>query len=172
MIEQLPHEDDPDSSRLNPKEDGKPDVEHREPLPPFTFRQMGVCSIELQALPDPEARPLCAKTIRQGSFLGPGGQAVLSPKTGLIPCRGARPGARLPASFCGKAIGPPAGILFPPMLFAHNGLASGPQTPFSAEEKGTKVKGSKIGNHLDRLDDFSYFGHVGQCAKRSGGIKI
>jgi hypothetical protein len=29
------------------------------------------------------------------------------------------------------------------MLFAHNGLASGPQAWFSAEEKGTKVKGGK-----------------------------
>ena len=46
-----------------------------------------------------------------------------------------------PASFCGKTIGPPAGILFPPMLFAHNGLASGPQARFSVEEKGIKVKG-------------------------------
>jgi len=49
-----------------------------------------------------------------------------------------------PASFCGKTIGPPAGSLFPPMLFAHNGLASGPQARFSADKKGTKVKGGKI----------------------------
>ena len=51
-----------------------------------------------------------------------------------------------PASFCGETIGPPAGILFPPMLFAPNpakGGTSGPQARFSAEEKGTKVKGSK-----------------------------
>jgi hypothetical protein len=47
-----------------------------------------------------------------------------------------------PASFCGKTIGPAPGILFPPMLFAHNGLASGPKARFSAEEKGTKVKGA------------------------------
>jgi hypothetical protein len=48
-----------------------------------------------------------------------------------------------PASFCGKPIGPPAGILFPPMLFAHNGLAPGPQARFSVEEKGIKVEVSK-----------------------------
>jgi hypothetical protein len=48
-----------------------------------------------------------------------------------------------PASSCGETIGPPAGILFPPMLFAPNGLASGPQARFSAEEKGTKVKVGK-----------------------------
>jgi len=43
-----------------------------------------------------------------------------------------------PASFCGETIGPPAGILFPPMLFAPNSLASGPQARFSAEERGQK----------------------------------
>jgi len=53
-----------------------------------------------------------------------------------------------PAWFCGETIGPPAGILFPPMLFAPNALASGPQARFSAEEKGTKVKGGK---HIGRL---------------------
>jgi len=62
--------------------------------PLFTFRQMAVSSTEFQALPGPEVRPLCAKTIRHGSFLGPGGQALLFPRTGLFGCRGARPGAR------------------------------------------------------------------------------
>jgi hypothetical protein len=51
-------------------------------LAPFSFRQMGVSSIEFQALPGPEVRPLCAKTIRHGLLLGPGGQAVLCAKTG------------------------------------------------------------------------------------------
>jgi hypothetical protein len=51
-------------------------------LAPFTFRQMAVSSIEFQALHGPEARPLGAKTIRQGSFLGPGGQAVLCARAG------------------------------------------------------------------------------------------
>jgi hypothetical protein len=51
-------------------------------LTPFSFRQMGVSSIEFQALPGPEVRPLCAKTIRHGPLLGPGGQAVLCAKTG------------------------------------------------------------------------------------------
>jgi hypothetical protein len=46
-----------------------------------------------------------------------------------------------PASFCGKTIGPPAGILFPPMLFAHNGLASEPQAWFSAEKKDKSEAG-------------------------------
>ena len=55
-----------------------------------------------------------------------------------------------PASFCGETIGPPAGILFPPMLFAPNGLASGPQARFSAEEKGTKVKGGKVLSLIDK----------------------
>jgi hypothetical protein len=32
-------------------------------------------------------------------------------------------------------IGSPAGILFPPMLFPRNALASGPQACFSAEKK-------------------------------------
>jgi hypothetical protein len=51
-----------------------------------------------------------------------------------------------PASVCGRTIGPPAGILFPPMLFAHNpakGGTPGPQARFSVEEKGIKVKVSK-----------------------------
>jgi hypothetical protein len=41
-------------------------------------------------------------------------------------------------------MGAPAGILFPPMLFAPNGLASRPQARFSAEEKVTKVKRIKF----------------------------
>jgi len=60
-----------------------------------------------------------------------------------------------PAWFCGKTIGAPAGILFPPMLFAHNGLASGPQARFSVEEKGTKVKGASINFLLTSLLDFN-----------------
>jgi hypothetical protein len=47
-----------------------------------------------------------------------------------------------PASFCGKMMGTPAGILFPPMLFAHNGLASGPQARFSAEKRKQKIRGA------------------------------
>jgi len=61
-----------------------------------------------------------------------------------------------PASFCGETIGPPAGILFPPMLFAPNGLASGPQARFSAEEKGTKVKGGKEGRFIDKDEGVKY----------------
>jgi hypothetical protein len=64
--------------------------------------------------------------------------------------RRAQPSRRVPdrpASFCGKPIGPPAGILFPPMLFAQNpakGGTPGPQARFSAEEKGIKVKRGKL----------------------------
>jgi hypothetical protein len=36
------------------------------------------------------------------------------------------------------------------MLFAPNGLASGPQARFSAEEEGTKVKGGKRKQALDK----------------------
>jgi hypothetical protein len=70
-----------------------------------------------------------------------GGQAVLAQEQGdsVVGAPGQAPNR--PASFCGKTIGPLVGILFPPMLFAHDGLASGPQARFSAEERGTKVKG-------------------------------
>jgi hypothetical protein len=50
-------------------------------LPAFTFHHVGVKGVEFQALPGPEARALRAKTIRRTSFLGPGGQAVLSSRT-------------------------------------------------------------------------------------------
>jgi hypothetical protein len=45
-------------------------------------------------LPGPEARPLRVKIMRRVSFLGPGGQAVLSEQKGLFRCKGARSGAR------------------------------------------------------------------------------
>ena len=63
-------------------------------LPTFTFRQVGLKTIEFQALPGPEAMALRGKTMRHASFLGPGGQVVLCPETGLCRCRGARPAAR------------------------------------------------------------------------------
>jgi hypothetical protein len=62
-----------------------------------------------------------------------------------------------PASFCGKTIGPPAGILFPPMLFAHNGFSSGPQARFSVEEKG-RGAGQKRGA-----------GKCRGCLRKAGG---
>jgi hypothetical protein len=76
-------------------------------------------------------------------FLGRAGKPFFAQEQGnsVVGAPGRAPDR--PASLCGKTIGPPAGILFPPMLFAHNGLASGPQAWFSAEEKGTKVKGGK-----------------------------
>ena len=63
-------------------------------LPTFTFRQVGVKEMEFQAVPGPEARALRGKIMRHRSFLGSGGQAVLSPRRGVFRCRGARPGAR------------------------------------------------------------------------------
>ncbi len=44
--------------------------------------------------PGPEARALRGKIMRHTSFLGPGGQALLSLRTGGFRCRGARRGAR------------------------------------------------------------------------------
>ena len=103
----------------------------RNTLPPFTFRQIGVSFNELVALPGPGSRPLCAKTIRQGSFLGPGGQAVLAYKQddSVVGAPGRAP--ERPASFCGKTIGATAGILFPPMLFTQKLLTPGPQLKLS-----------------------------------------
>ena len=65
-----------------------------ENLPTFTFRQVGVKAMEIQAVPGPEARAWRGKTMRHRSFLGPGGQAVLCLGTGVFRCRGSRPGAR------------------------------------------------------------------------------
>jgi methylmalonyl-CoA/ethylmalonyl-CoA epimerase len=45
-------------------------------------------------LPDREARALRAKIMRRASLPGLGGQVVLFPKTEVLPCRDARPGAR------------------------------------------------------------------------------
>jgi hypothetical protein len=60
-------------------------------LAPLTFRQVSVGPIEFQALPGPEVRlRRTPKIMRHASVLGPGGQAVLSPRTGLFRCRGAR----------------------------------------------------------------------------------
>jgi len=66
-------------------------------LPTFTFRQVGVKAMEIQAVPGSEVPPLAGlhgKIMRHESFLGPGGQADLSPKTWIFRCRGAQPGAR------------------------------------------------------------------------------
>ena len=104
---------------------------------PFTFQQVDVSLIEFQALPGPKARALRAKIMRQHSVSGLGGQAVLSPGTGLFRCRGGRaPGG--PASICGNPIGSPDGFLFPPMLFPRNALAPGPQVCFFAKRKEQK----------------------------------
>ena len=45
-------------------------------------------------MPGPKARAFRAKTMRRRSFLGPGGQVFLPPRTELVRCRGGRPGAR------------------------------------------------------------------------------
>jgi hypothetical protein len=48
-----------------------------------------------------------------------------------------------PASVCGSTGGSPDRILFPPMLFARNALASGPQACILAEKAIAKAKGDK-----------------------------
>jgi hypothetical protein len=58
--------------------------------------------------------------MRHTPFLGPGGQAVLSPRAGLLSCRGARPGARGARHTLRKHGGSPDEILLPPMLFPRN----------------------------------------------------
>jgi hypothetical protein len=94
-------------------------------------------SMDFEAMPGPEARALRVKTMRHRSFLGPGGQAVLSPRTGISDV-----GA--PAPFCGSQAGSPGRILSPPMLFPGNALTSGPQAWFGAEKGFLKVKVGKI----------------------------
>jgi hypothetical protein len=112
-------------------------------LPTFTFRQIGARSIEFQALPGPDARALRAKTMKHALFFGPGGQAVLSLRTGLFRCRAPGWAPDEPASFCGSTEGSPSGFLFPPMLFPRKALASGPQACFLAEKEIAKVKVGK-----------------------------
>jgi hypothetical protein len=46
-------------------------------------------------------------------------------------------------------IGPPPGILFPPMLFARNALTSGPQAYLYPGKKIERVKVGKIQIPLD-----------------------
>jgi len=87
-------------------------------LPAFTFRQADVKRIEFQALPGPEARALRAKTMRHISSLGPGGQAFLFPRTGLVQCRGARVGARCARLPLRKRKGIFGWILFPADAFS------------------------------------------------------
>jgi hypothetical protein len=54
-------------------------------LPPFIFGQAGRRWIEFQVLPGRETRALREKTMRQGSFSGSGGQALLSAINKVIP---------------------------------------------------------------------------------------
>ena len=54
-----------------------------------------------------------------------------------------------PASPCGSTGGSPERILFPPMLFPRNALASGPQVCFFAEKATASVKVSKLILALD-----------------------
>jgi hypothetical protein len=61
-------------------------------LAALILRRLIISSTEFPILPGPKARALRAKTIRQVSFSGSGGQAVLSLRTEVFRCRGARPG--------------------------------------------------------------------------------
>jgi len=88
---------------------------------------MGVSSIEFQALPGPEARALRAKTMRRTSFLELGGHPFFPQD--LADSEVGAPGRAPdgPAPLCGSIAGSPGGILIPPIFFARNALASGPQ---------------------------------------------
>jgi hypothetical protein len=50
-----------------------------------TLRRVVVIAIGFQALPRREARALREKTMRRSSWLGSGGQLLLSPKSRVIP---------------------------------------------------------------------------------------
>ena len=62
------------------------------PLLPFTFQQVGIRCFEFLAFPGPEAKARRAKIMRRSSLPGPGGQAVLFPRSSSFPCRGDPPG--------------------------------------------------------------------------------
>jgi hypothetical protein len=102
-------------------------------LPPFTFPQVGVRWVEFQALPGRKSAigGLRAKTMWHTPFLGPGGQAVLSPRAGLLRGWGARPGARWARHILRKHGGSPDEILLPPMLF--------PRDPPMADFRATSL---------------------------------
>jgi len=72
----------------------------------------------LEALPGPEVRALREKIMRRLSFLGSGGQALLSPRTGLFRCRGARPGAQWARLFLRKPDRIAGWISFPADAFS------------------------------------------------------
>jgi hypothetical protein len=116
--------------------------------PPFIFHQVGVRSIECQALPGREARALRAKIMRRASLLGRGGQAVLFREQRYCLVGAAREARDWapdgPASLCGGTDGSPGGVLFPPMLFARNALASRPQAGLCPGKRIAKVKGGKL----------------------------
>jgi hypothetical protein len=150
-------------------------------LPTFTFRQVGVRPIEFQGLPGQEAGALRGKTMRRIPFLGPGGQIVLSVRTGLFGCRGALLGARwarltkLRIVDCGMRIDKekpkkseirnPKSEITGPMLFPRNALASWPQDCLLAENEIIKVKEAR----RILLAHFLFSVHVGV---RAGGIWI
>ena len=135
-------------------------------MPPFTFRKAGRRWIEFQALPGPEARALGAKSMRHDSLSRPGGllnaecrlrnaEWKKGSKEFRIP-NWVTPGG--PAPFCGGPGRSPSGFLFPPMLFARNALAPGPQTCFPTGKSATKVKGGKGGRGLTRRFSLDYKG--------------
>src|SRR5512139_1855855 len=82
--------------------------------------------------------------MRQHSFSGLGGQAVLSPGKGLFRCKGARPGARWARLFLRKPDRISGWISFPADAF------SAQRPPFRAtsllfrKKERTKVKGGKL----------------------------
>jgi hypothetical protein len=112
-------------------------------LPSFTFQQVDVNHIEFRALPGSEARTLRAKIMRQHSFSGLGGQAVLSPGKGLIRCRGARPGARWARLFLRKPDRISGWISFPADAFSAQRPSFRATSLLFRKKERTKVKGGK-----------------------------
>jgi len=76
------------------------------------------------------------KSMRHESFPGPGGQAKEHTHCLVGALCWAPDG---PAAPCGSKKVTPRKILFPPMLFARNALASGPQAGFFAAKGIAKV---------------------------------
>ena len=58
---------------------------------PFPFQQVGIRCFEFLAFPGPEAKAGRVKIMRRSSLPGPGGQAVLFPRSSSFPCRGDHP---------------------------------------------------------------------------------
>jgi len=113
-----------------------------------TSQQVDLSLIEFRALPGPEARALCAKTMRQHPFSGLGGQLVLSPRTGLFRCRGARPGARWARLILRKPDRLSGWISFPADAFCAQRPCFRATSLLFRKKARTKAKGGKFISRL------------------------